>query len=80
MAAMADDPRVARLSEIGRRMRRMRRECDRLEGERDNLLRELATEQGRGAASELARLTGLTRGRVHQIVKVEQDEASDDDA
>lgn len=40
-----------------------------LEAERDALIRALAAEdRSHGRLAELARLSGLTRGRVHQIV------------
>lgn len=59
-----DDPRIERLAEIGRMMRELRA----VEPERDQLIRELVRDHGRGAATRIAAILDLTRGRVHQIV------------
>ena len=60
-----NDPREARLRAIATTISTARD----LEPERDALLRELARERGRGKLAELARMAGLTRARVHQIIR-----------
>jgi DNA-binding MarR family transcriptional regulator len=63
------DVRERRLRQIARRLVATRRLEAQLEAERDGLLRELAVERGHGGMTQLAEASGLTKGRISQIVK-----------
>ena len=67
---METDPRHLRLRKIAARLGARAAETRALEAERNRILHELAKEwPGRGKFVWLAGLAGLTRGRVHQILK-----------
>ena len=62
------DTRIAQLRNLSRQIARIRQRESELEPLRAALIRELAAEMPRGRLVALAAHTGLTRGRICQIV------------
>ena len=70
---METDPRHIRLREISAELGQHAAQDRALETERNRILRELAAEHGRGKLTRLGELAGLTRGRIHQILREEEE-------